>query len=56
MNTNNTLPDEEYFRDRDKCEVTSYVVDCMATDGTNIFYSCIVKEEHDLIAYCYLDP
>jgi hypothetical protein len=49
------FPDENYFYNRDKFEPTSYVVDCMASDGINIMYSMIEDTKGDLIAYCYLD-
>ena len=49
------LPDENYFRNRDKFETTSYVVHCMASDGKNIMYTTIEAPQRARIAYCYLD-
>ncbi|CAF1419070.1 unnamed protein product [Adineta steineri] len=49
------VPDENYFGNRDRYELTSYTVNCMATDGINIMYSSIEDSQHDLIAYCYLN-
>jgi hypothetical protein len=53
--SNNSFPDENYFFNRDKQEPTSYIVDCMASDGINIMYSTTDHPQHDIIAYCYLD-
>ena len=47
--------DEEATCDSETDEPTTYVVDCMASDGINIMYSVIEHDPHDLIAYCYLD-
>ncbi|CAF1047511.1 unnamed protein product [Adineta steineri] len=49
------VPDENYFYNRDRYELTSYTVNCMATDGVNIMYSSIEDSQHDLIVYCYLN-
>ncbi|CAF0761602.1 unnamed protein product [Adineta ricciae] len=49
-----SFPDENYFSNRDKHEATSFVVNCMATDGINIMYSSIADPHQELIAYCYL--
>ncbi|CAF1420137.1 unnamed protein product [Adineta ricciae] len=49
-----SFPDENYFSNRDKHEETSFVVNCMATDGINIMYSSIANPHQELIAYCYL--
>jgi hypothetical protein len=53
--SNITFPDENYFCNRDKHEDTSYVVNCMASDGINIMYSTIEDPQQERIAYCYLD-
>ncbi|CAF3744638.1 unnamed protein product [Rotaria sp. Silwood1] len=56
-NANNDFffPDENYFCNRNKFESTSYIVNCMASDGINIMYSTIEDAQHERIAYCYLD-
>lgn len=53
--SDNFFPDENYFCNRDKNEPTSYVINCMASDGINIMYSTIEDPQNDIIAYCYLD-
>ncbi|CAF4101465.1 unnamed protein product [Rotaria sp. Silwood2] len=50
-----SFPDENYFCNRNKFESTSYIVNCMASDGINIMYSTIEDEQHERIVYYYLD-
>ena len=54
--SDDSFPDENYFCNRAKFENTSYVVHCMASDGTNIMYTT-QKEGSQCarVAYCYLD-
>ncbi|CAF1554222.1 unnamed protein product [Rotaria sordida] len=56
-NENNdfSFPNTNDFCNRDKFEHTSYIVNCMASDGINIMYSTIEDVQHERIAYCYLD-
>jgi hypothetical protein len=56
VQTDDSYPDENYFANRERFEITSYIVDCMASDGVNIMYTSTNDKQCPIIAYCYLDP
>jgi len=50
-----SFSEENYFYNRYKFEQTSYIVNCMASDGLDVMYSTIEDPQQERIAFCYLD-